>query len=225
MLKPKRKIARDEIKNDTFVETIFEVRSYIKDNTKLLSRAGGGFIVLLVLIVFLGQSSKNNKREGQFLLTQSTVYLDNGDSQNAKIVLQELNDEYGNTESGRLGGYHLAQLYMKNNDKESALPLLLEYSKKGRNSFLLTSANEAISSIYLEFNDIKNAIKYQAASVENSISKKTAALSKLKLIELYIKDESLERSIKLLDEIKYENTDDPDVMQKIDYVSGLLMHN
>ena len=225
MLKPKRKIARDEIKNDTFVETIFEVRSYIKDNTKLLSRAGGGFIVLLVLIVFLGQSSKNNKREGQFLLTQSTVYLDNGDSQNAKIVLQELNDEYGNTESGRLGGYHLAQLYMKNNDKESALPLLLEYSKKGRNSFLLTSANEAISSIYLEFNDIKNAIKYQAASVENSISKKTAALSKLKLIELYIKDESLEKSIKLLDEIKYENTDDPDVMQKIDYVSGLLMHN
>ena len=225
MLKPKRKIARDEIKNDTFVETIFEVRSYIKDNTKLLSRAGGGFIVLLVLIVFLGQSSKNNKRDGQFLLTQSTVYLDNGDSQNAKIVLQELNDEYGNTESGRLGGYHLAQLYMKNNDKESALPLLLEYSKKGRNSFLLTSANEAISSIYLEFNDIKNAIKYQAASVENSISKKTAALSKLKLIELYIKDESLERSIKLLDEIKYENTDDPDVMQKIDYVSGLLMHN
>ena len=225
MLKPKRKIARDEIKNDTFVETIFEVRSYIKDNTKLLSRAGGGFIVLLVLIVFLGQSSKNNKREGQFLLTQSTVYLDNGDSQNAKILLQELTDEYGNTESGRLGGYHLAQLYMKNNDKESALPLLLEYSKKGRNSFLLTSANEAISSIYLEFNDIKNAIKYQAASVENSISKKTAALSKLKLIELYIKDESLERSIKLLDEIKYENTDDPDVMQKIDYVSGLLMHN
>ena len=225
MLKPKRKIARDEIKNDTFVETIFEVRSYVKDNTKLLSRVGGGFIVLLILIVFLGQSSKNNKREGQFLLTQSTVYLDNGDSQNAKILLQELTDEYGNTESGRLGGYHLAQLYMKNNNKESALPLLLEYSKKGRNSFLLTSANEAISSIYLEFNDIKNAIKYQAASVENSISKKTAALSKLKLIELYIKDESLERSIKLLDEIKYENTDDPDVMQKIDYVSGLLMHN
>ena len=95
MLKPKRKIARDEIKNDTFVETIFEVRSYVKDNTKLLSRVGVGFIVLLVLIVFLGQSSKNNKREGQFLLTQSTVYLDNGDSQNAKIVLQELNDEYG----------------------------------------------------------------------------------------------------------------------------------
>ena len=61
--------------------------------------------------------------------------------------------------------------------------------------------------------------------MENSISKKTAALAKLKLIELYIKDESLEKSIKLLDEIKYENTDDPDVIQKIDYVSGLLIHN
>ena len=129
MLKPKRKITRDQIKNDSFVETIFDIRSYVMDNSKLLSRIGGGFVVLLLLIVFLGQSSKNNKREAEFLLTQSNVYLDNGDSQNAKIILQELVDEYGNTESGRLGGYHLAQLYLKNNEKESALSLLLKYSK------------------------------------------------------------------------------------------------
>ena len=96
MLKPKRKITRDQIKNDSFVETIFDIRSYVMDNSKLLSRIGGGFVVLLLLIVFLGQSSKNNKREAEFLLTQSNVYLDNGDSQNAKIILQELIDEYGN---------------------------------------------------------------------------------------------------------------------------------
>ena len=79
MLKPKRKITRDQIKNDSFVETIFDIRSYVMDNSKLLSRIGGGFVVLLLLIVFLGQSSKNNKREAEFLLTQSNVYLDNGD--------------------------------------------------------------------------------------------------------------------------------------------------
>ena len=140
MLKPKRKITRDQIKNDSFVETIFDIRSYVMDNSKLLSRIGGGFVVLL-LIIFLGQSSKNNKREAEFLLTQSNVYLDNGDSQNAKIILQELVDEYGNTESGRLGGYHLAQLYLKNNEKESALSTALKIFKKGENLFLLTSAN------------------------------------------------------------------------------------
>ena len=224
MLKPKRKITRDQIKNDSFVETIFDIRSYVMDNSYLLSRIGGGFVVLLLIIVFLGQSSKNNKREAEFLLTQSNVYLDNGDSQNAKIILQELVDEYGNTESGRLGGYHLAQLYMKNNDMESALPLLLNYSKKGENSFLLTSANEAISSLYQENNDIRNAIKYQSVAAENSYSKKKEALSKLKLIELYIKDGSLDMSANLLNELKFEHKDNPNMMKNIDYVSGLLMN-
>ena len=224
MLKPKRKITRDQIKNDSFVETIFDIRSYVMDNSKLLSRIGGGFVVVLLLIVFLGQSSKNNKREAEFLLTQSNVYLDNGDSQNAKIILQELVDEYGNTESGRLGGYHLAKLYLKNNEKESALSLLLKYSKKGENLFLLTSANEAISSLYQENNDIRNAIKYQSVAAENSYSKKKGALSKLKLIELYIKDGSLDMSVNLLNELKSEHKDDPDIMKNIDYVSGLLMN-
>ena len=208
MLKPKRKITRDQIKNDSFVETIFDIRSYVMDNSKLLSRIGGGFVVLLLLIVFLGQSSKNNKREAEFLLTQSNVYLDNGDSQNAKIILQELVDEYGNTESGRLGGYHLAQLYLK----------------KGENLLLLTSANEAISSLYQENNDIRNAIKYQSVAADNSYSKKKGALSKLKLIELYIKDGSLDMSTNLLNELKSEHKDDPDMMKNIDYVSGLLMN-
>ena len=224
MLKPKRKITRDQIKNDSFVETIFDIRSYVMDNSKLLSRIGGGFVILLSLIVFLGQSSKNNKREAEFLLTQSNVYLDNGDSQNAKIILQELVDEYGNTESGRLGGYHLAQLYLKNNEKESALSLLLKYSKKGENLFLLTSANEAISSLYQENNDIRNAIKYQSIAADNSYSKKKGALSKLKLIELYIKDGSSDMSTSLLNELKSEHKDDPDIMKNIDYVSGLLMN-
>ena len=224
MLKPKRKITRDQIKNDSFVEAIFDIRSYVMDNSKLLSRIGGGFVVLLLLIVFLGQSSKNNKREAEFLLTQSNVYLDNGDSQNAKIILQELVDEYGNTESGRLGGYHLAQLHIKNNEKESALSLLLKYSKKGENLFLLASANESISSLYQENNDIRNAIKYQTIAAENSYSKKKGALSKLKLIELYIKDGSLDMSSNLLNELKSEHKDDPDMMKSIDYVSGLLMN-
>ena len=142
----------------------------------------------------------------------------------ARSKLQELVDEYGNTESGRLGGYHLAQLYLKDNEKGSALSLLLKYSKKGENLFLLTSANEAISSLYQENNDIQNAIKYQSVAAENSYSKKKGALSKLKLIELYIKDGSLDISANLLDELKSEHKDDPDMMKNIDYVSGILMN-
>ena len=40
MLKPKRKITRDEIKKDSFVESVFLIRSYINDNLQLLGRIG-----------------------------------------------------------------------------------------------------------------------------------------------------------------------------------------
>ena len=223
MLKPKRKITRDEIKKDSFVESVFEVRSYIMDNSKLLSRIGGGIALLCIIIAFFAQSSKNNIHEAEFLLTQSTLYLDNGDSQNAKILLQELTDEYGSTEAGRLGGYHLAHIYLKNNDNELALPLLLKYSNKGKSLFLLSSANEAISNIYLQKNDIKNAIKFQSSSIKNSNNKKTKALLRIKLAELYIKEGSLEKSLDILNDLKNKQSEDVDVMNKIDYVSGLMM--
>ena len=223
MLKPKRKITRDELKKDSFVESVFELRSYLKDNLTILSRIGGGLVLIIALAIFFGQSSRNNFREAEFLLTQSSLYLDNGDTQNAKILLQELTDEYSGTEPGRLGSYYLAQLHLKSNNSESALPLLLNYSKKGENSFLLSSANHAISSIYHQNNDIKNAIKYQLASIKNSKTEKDGAFSSIKLAELYIKDGSFKNSSNILDEIKNNFSDDLDVMNKVEYVSGLLM--
>ena len=90
MLKPKRKITRDEIKKDSFIESVFEVRSYIRDNSKFLSRIVSGLALMILLVIFYGQSSRNNLREAKFLLTQSSLYLDNGDIQNAKILFQEL---------------------------------------------------------------------------------------------------------------------------------------
>ena len=72
--------------------------------------------------------------------------------------------------------------------------------------------------------DIQNAIKYQSVAAENSYSKKKGALSKLKLIELYIKDGSSDMSTNLLNELKSEHKDDPDMMKNIDYVSGILMN-
>ncbi len=223
MLKPKRKITRDEIKKDSFVESIFEVRSYIRDNTKSLSRVVGGLALIFLLVVFYVQSSKNNKLEAEFLLTQSSLYLDSGDIQNAKILLQELTDEYGGTEPGRLGGYYLAQDYLKNNNNDFALPLLVNYTKKGKNPILLSSANDALSSIYYQKNDIKNAIKYQQAAVKHSNSKKGAALLSLKLAELYIADDSYDNSLKIVNEIKNKLLEDQDVTNRVDYVYGLLM--
>ena len=225
MLKPKRKITREEIKKDSFVESVFKTRSFVRDNSKLFYRIGGGCAILFTLVIFFGTSLKNNKKEAEFLLTQSTLFLDGGDKQNAKIILQELVDEYGGTEPGRLGGYHLAQMHIKDYNNDSALPLLIEYSKNGDNPFLLSSVNESISNIYLQNNDLKNAIKHQSNSVKKTITKKATALSKVKLAELYIKEGSFDKSSELIYDLSTEYSDDTDIMNKINYLLGLSMNN
>ena len=225
MLKPKRKITREEIKKDSFVESVFKTRSFVRDNSKLFYRIGGGCAILFTLVIFFGISLKNNKQEAEFLLTQSTLYLDGGDKQNAKIILQELVDEYGGTEPGRLGGYHLAQIHIKDYNNDSALPLLIEYSENGDNPFLLSSVNESISNIYLQNNDLKNAIKYQSNSVKKTDTKKATALSKVKLAELYIKEGSFDKSSELIYDLSTEYSDDTDIMNKINYLLGLSMNN
>jgi tetratricopeptide (TPR) repeat protein len=223
MLKPKRKITRDEIKKDSFVESVFQLRTFIKENRQLLTRIGGGIGLLAFVMIFLSQSFQNNQKEAQYLLTKSTLFLDNGDSQNAKIQLQELVDEYGSTEAGRAGGFYLGQIYFSNNDYESSLPLFQVYSKKGKNTFLVISANEAISNIYLYKNDMKNAIKYQLKAVNHSNTNKLKAYNNLKLIELYLKDSDYDKSNKIIKDLRSNHSDDADIMQKVDYVIGLMM--
>ena len=223
MLKPKRKITRDEIKKDSFVESVFLIRSYINDNLQLLGRIGGGIGLLIIIIIFLSQSFQNNRQEAEYLLTKSTLYLDNGDLQNAKIQLQELIDEYGSTESGKIGAFYLAQLYLSDNNYESAIPLFETYAKKGSNPFLLTSSNEALSNLYLEKEDLINAIKYQLKAVEYSDTKKLEAINNLKLSELYLKNNDVEKSTKILNVIRNNHADDVEIMEKIDYIYGLMM--
>ncbi|MBD30611.1 MAG: hypothetical protein CMG44_00170 [Candidatus Marinimicrobia bacterium] len=223
MLKPKRKITRDEIKKDSFVESVFMIRSYINDNFQLLGRIGGGVALIIIIMIFLSQSFQNNRQEAEYLLTKSTLYLDSGDLQNAKIQLQELIDEYGSTESGKIGAFYLAQIYLSDNNHESAISLFQTYAKKGNNPFLLTSSNEALSNLYLEKDDFKNAIKYQLKAVEYSDTKRVKALNSLKLCELYLKNNDVEKSTKILNDIRNNYTDDVEIIEKIDYIYGVMM--
>ena len=110
MLKPKRKTTKEEIKKDSFVETVFNFRVFLKENSQILIRSVSVVGALIVIIILFSRINENNKNEAELLLTKSSLYRNNGDSQNAKIYLQELVDEYGSTESGRIGGYNLAKL-------------------------------------------------------------------------------------------------------------------
>ena len=72
--------------------------------------------------------------------------------------------------------------------------------------------------MYLEKDDFNNAIKYQLKAVEHSDTKKLEAINNLKLSEIYLKNNDVEKSTKILNDIRNNYTDDVEIMEKIDYI-------
>ena len=223
MLKPKRKTTKEVMKQDSFVETVFNIREFLKGNSQILTRITGVLVGLIVILILFSRAQENNFKEAELLLSKSNLFLDNGDVQNAKINLQELVDEYGSTEAGRAGGYKLAQIYMKDQLLDDAIPHLKVYSKKGKNSFLISSSNKSLSYIYSKKNELSNAIKYQQKAVNTSNSLNFKAENMIILAYLYLANKDSEKTKEIVKEIRDDFPKNPLISQKIDELLGQMM--
>lgn len=223
MLKPKRKTTKEEIKKDSFVETVFNFRVLLKENSQILIRSVSVVGALIVIIILFSRINENNKNEAELLLTKSSLYRDNGDSQNAKIYLQELVDEYGSTESGRIGGYNLAQIYIAEQRFDDALPLLEKYSSKGNNLFLIASSNQSLSSIYSKKGELEKAIKFQEKAVKTAHSNNSRAENMVKLAYLHLKNGNIDQTNNIINDLKKDFSENIRISQKIDELFGQIM--
>ena len=67
MLKPKRKTTKEEIKKDSFVETVFNFRVLLKENSQILIRSVSVVGALIVIIILFSRINENNKNEAELL--------------------------------------------------------------------------------------------------------------------------------------------------------------
>ncbi len=140
MLKPKRKITRQEIQKDPFLEFINEAQQWLKDNKKLIYQVAFGVIAVVAIVYFLNNSRSNSSNEGEALLGKALLSQDMGDVENTKFQLQSLVDDYAGTDAGLEGKYYLGKIAFDNGENETAVEYLNDYVKKGENSILMTTA-------------------------------------------------------------------------------------
>jgi predicted negative regulator of RcsB-dependent stress response len=140
MLKPKRKITRQEIQKDPFLEFINEAQQWLKDNKKLIYQVAFGVIAVVAVLYFLNNSRSNSSNEGEALLGKALLSQDMGDVENTKFQLQSLVDDYAGTDAGLEGKYYLGKIAFDNGENETTVEYLNDYVKKGKNSILMTTA-------------------------------------------------------------------------------------
>jgi len=140
MLKPKRKITKQEIQKDPFLEFINDGQQWLKDNKKLLYQVAFGVIAIVAVVYFLNNSRSNSSNDGEALLGKALLSQDMGDIENTKFQLQSLVEDYAGTDAGLEGKYYLGIIAFDNGENETTTKYLNDYVKKGNNAILMTTA-------------------------------------------------------------------------------------
>jgi tetratricopeptide (TPR) repeat protein len=176
MLKPKKKLSKKELKQDTLVTTYMQVTGFYEKNKKNIS------IAIVALVVVIGATAiflKNRAENNELATTQLAAihqYYDNAQYQMAIDGAPERNltglkaivDKYGSTNSGDLARFYLANAYFQVGKFNEALEAFKDCSPS--TNLLKASRLSGIAASYEAIGDHKNAAKYfeDAAAKEES---------------------------------------------------------
>jgi len=222
MLKPKRKITKKEIQRDPFIENIITFKKHINQKKSIYTKMIIGVFAVFILSYFYTNNRSSNLEVAETLMSKAMVYVDLDDNDNARIYLQEVIDEYGNTDAGLNANYYLGRIYFIAGEYEMALPHFERYAKKGKNPLLSLSTYQGLVSIYKSKQDLANAIKYQKKSREKANSKKEKAWVSLGLAELTLANGDKNGAIKLISNVLENYEDNFELKEK---ELSLLLNN
>jgi len=210
MLAPKRKISKKEIKQDKLVETYFKAKTFFEENQRTILIALGSLVVVVLLVIYLVNRSKEREIEATTLLGGVINLYDQGlyqqaiDGVPAKKIkgLKYIADEYGNTESGEAAKILLANSYFQLGKFDEALKYYEDFG--GNNKLLQATACAGAAACYEIKGDKAKAAEFYlkaAKVVESEVTTPEYLLYSARLnAEIGKKDVAK----KLLDQIKKE---------------------
>jgi tetratricopeptide (TPR) repeat protein len=119
MLRPKKKVTKREIKQDTLVTGFFEARRWYEENKKLVSTALTALAVLVIAVIVYTNNIRANNEKATVEVGKVMKYYDQGNyelaihgnpAENIR-GLQAIVDDYGNTSAGEFAKLYLANSY------------------------------------------------------------------------------------------------------------------
>jgi len=149
---------------EVIVERLTSFEHYIEQNSKQLGIIAG--VVALLIAGFFGYrywtSSQDQEAQGQMFSAVYYYEADslkkalNGDGNSLGFI--SIADEYGSTIAGKLAGYYIGSIYLKQGKFQDAIDNLENFSSD--DILIQPRANCLIGDAYLEINDLDHALEY-----------------------------------------------------------------
>ncbi|CUT03085.1 tetratricopeptide repeat protein, partial [Candidatus Kryptobacter tengchongensis] len=166
MLKPRKKIKKQELKEDKLVLTYYKAREFVEKNRKILSYVLTGIIILVAGVIIYRNNVKAENERAEVLFSRIITYYDNGDYKTAIDGIPQRNiqglkyivENYGGTDAGEIATYYLANAYFMLGDYDNALKYFKKYD--GNDKLLLSASLAGIASVYEIKGEYKKAGEY-----------------------------------------------------------------
>jgi tetratricopeptide (TPR) repeat protein len=120
MLKPKKKVTKQDLKEDKFVKFTLQAKSYIDENYQKLMRIALGVGAVIIILVFYYYNSQETAKEANSQLGIAEIEYKNGNLPKASERLERLIEEYEGTDSADKGLFLLANIYYQQKRYEDA---------------------------------------------------------------------------------------------------------
>ena len=120
MLKPKKKVTKQDLKEDKFVKFTLQAKTYIDENYQKLMRIALGVGAVIIILVFYYYNSQETAKEANSQLGIAEIEYKNGNLSKASERLEKLINEYDGTDSADKGLFLLANIYYQQKRYEDA---------------------------------------------------------------------------------------------------------
>ncbi len=169
MLKPKKRVRRQDLKEDKFVTKTLQVKTYIDENYRQVVTVVLSVFAVIVIFIVYGQLKDQTRSEAQAELGIAQIEYTNNNLDKASERLIRLIEEYGSTDEGQQGMLILANIYYQQKKYEEAELYFQEFVDAYSGSEVLQSSGYAGLAACREISgDYSAAAKYYSTAAKSA---------------------------------------------------------
>ena len=147
MLKPQRKIIRNEIKRDPLLNTLEKIESGFENNKKIVTNAGLLIFAIVVGIYIFYNNNKQNDLDSNSAFGIAMIAYSNADYENAKFQFETVISNFNGTDGSDISHYFLGKIAFKNNNYDEARTNLNKYINSASDPIIACGAIKLLHSI------------------------------------------------------------------------------
>ena len=145
MIKARKRITKQELKEDKLVTYTFKVNAYIRENARKISTIILGSIAVILIISFIHSSQESSEMQAMSEVGIAQNLYQVGDYANARITFDGIINEYDGTDGAGMSVYFAGDCCFKLGEFAAARNYFQQYLDDYKNNDILTAS--AISGI------------------------------------------------------------------------------